>query len=128
MIQYSCSVSGNGCQDSFRIVYGRNLGGVATPQSYYRDDIPDCPASGSAVCQEIWGINRGEFVDISLTFPQHQTGFDISPLVKNFTLNDKGGRTAYFSSSIVRTSSFHQNFNFTVDNFQLLTTYKHSPW
>lgn len=119
MIQHSCSVSGNGCQDGFRIVYGRNLGGVATPQSYYRDDIPDCPASGSAVCQEIWGINRGEFIDISLTFPQHQTGFDISPLVKNFTLNDKGGRTAYFSSSIVRTSSFHQNFSFTQDPDQI---------
>ena len=119
MVQHSCSVSSNGCQAGYRIVYGHNLGGVVTPKPYYRDDIPDCPASGSAVCQEIWGINRGEFVDISLIFPKYQTGDDISPLVKNFTLNDKGGRTAYFNSSIVRTPTFLPDFGFTQNPDQI---------
>lgn len=119
MIQHSCSVSSNGCQDGFRIVYGHNLGGVVTPKSYYRDDIPDCPSSGSAVCQEIWGINRGEFVDISLTFPSNQSAYDVSPLVHNFTLVDKGGRTAYFNSSIVRVANFNSQFGFTQDPNQI---------
>ena len=119
MVPHSCSVSSNGCQDGFRIVYGHNLGGVVTPKPYYRDDIPDCPSSGSAVCQEIWGINRGEFVDISLTFPAHQTAFDVSPLVNNFTLIDKGRRTAYFNSSIVRVAGFNSTFGFTQDPNQI---------
>ena len=32
MIPHSCSVSSNGCQDGFRIVYGHNLGGIVTPK------------------------------------------------------------------------------------------------
>ena len=119
MVPHSCSVSSNGCQDGFRIVYGHNLGGIVTPKQYYRDDLPDCPSSGSAVCQEIWGINRGEFVDISMTFPTHQTAFDVSPLVNNFTLMDKGGRTAYFNSSIVRVSGFNTTFGFRQDPNQI---------
>src|SRR5690606_22755340 len=47
MVQHSCSVPSDKCQDDYRIVYGHNLGGVVTPKPYYRDDIPDCPASGS---------------------------------------------------------------------------------
>ena len=43
---------------------------------------------------------------LAMTFPSHQTAFDISPLVNDFTLMDKGGRTAYFNSSIVRVCWF----------------------
>lgn len=119
MVPHRCSISSNGCQDGFRVVYGHNLGGVVTPKPYYRDDIPDCPSSGSAVCQQIWGINRGEFIDISLTFPAHQEAWDISPLTHRFNLVDKGGRTAYFNSSIVRVPGFDETFGFTQEPNQI---------
>ncbi len=119
MVPHSCSVTSNGCQTGFRIVYGHNLGGIVTPKSYYRDDIPDCPSSGSATCQEIWGINRGEFQDISLAFPNVQSAYDISPLVNNFELVDKGGRTAYFNASIVRVSGFDPTYGFRQEPKQL---------
>jgi hypothetical protein len=113
MISHSCSVSAHGCGDGFRVVYGQNLGGVVTPVPYYRDDIPDCPSSGSAMCQEIWGINIGEFADISVTFPKEQESFDILPVSHNFSLVDKNDRTASFSASIVRVANFDPVFDFT---------------
>ena len=90
-----------------------------TAKQYFRDDLNDCPSSSSATCQEIWGVNMGEFVDISLSFPSIQTSSDIAPLAGSFTLVDKGNRTAYFNSSIVRVSAFNSTYSFTQEPNQL---------
>jgi hypothetical protein len=116
---HSCSVTNNGCQDGFRVVYGRNLGGVLSPSAYFRDDIPDCPSSSSATCQEIWGVNLGEFQDISLTFPTEELAYDIAPLTDIFTLVDKSDRTADFTASIVRISGFDPVYDFRQEPKQI---------
>ncbi|MDP4832983.1 MAG: hypothetical protein NWR41_04705 [Rickettsiaceae bacterium] len=119
MLPHTCSVTSNGCQDGFRIVYGEKLGGVLTAKQYFRNDLNDCPSSSSATCQEIWGVNMGEFVDISLPFLPIQTSSDIAPLTQDFTLVDKGNRTAHFNASIVRESGFNTTYSFTQEPNQL---------
>ncbi len=119
MLPHQCSVTSNGCQDGFRVVYGTKLGNSLTPKPYFHDDLADCPSSSSATCQDIWGINTGEFIDVTLSFPSIQTAYDISPLTKNFTLADKGGRTAYFHASIVRIPGFNSAYSFTQETNQL---------
>ncbi len=113
MIPHRCSVSSNGCQAGFRVVYGTTVGGVVTPQSYFRDDIDDCPSSTSATCQKVWGINTGEFVDQKVTFDPIQTTYSIAPLTTNFKLVDKSNREAYFNASMVRISGFNRDYGFT---------------
>ena len=113
MWPHTCSVTSNGCQGRFRVVYGEKLGGTLTAKQYFRDDLNDCPSISSATCQEIWGVNMGEFVDISLSFPAIQTSSDIAPLAGSFTLVDKGNRTAHFNSSIVRVSALNSTYSFT---------------
>ena len=118
MNPHSCSVTSDGCEDGYRVVYGRNTGGIVTPQGYFQDDIDDCP-SGSSTCQEIWGINRGEFQDISLTFPSKQTSSDTSPIAGSHDLTDRGGRVAHFSSSIVRVSTDNPDYEFRQEPKQI---------
>lgn len=113
MLPHTCSVTSNGCQDGFRVVYGEKLGSTLTAKPYFRDDLSDCPNSSSATCQEIWGVNMGEFIDISLAFPSVQTSSDMAPLAETFDLVDKGGRTAHFNSSIVKVSGFNSTYEFT---------------
>ena len=105
-IPHNCSVTANGCQDGFRIVYGLRIGSSSTPQSYYKDDSDDCPNNDSIDCQEIWGVNTSEFVDTSLAFPAIEDISDIAPLTKTISLKDKAGRYASFLVSIVRVSSY----------------------
>ncbi|MEA0970416.1 hypothetical protein Megvenef_00378 [Candidatus Megaera venefica] len=113
MRQHSCSVSSNGCQDGFRIVYATTVGGVVSAKSYFRDDIDDCPSSTTATCQKIWGINTGEFVDKKVAFAPIQTSYSTSPLTANFTLVDKSSREAYFTASMVRISGFNSQYGFS---------------
>lgn len=116
MIPHRCSVTSDGCQDGFRVVYGTEVGGVVSAQSYYRDDLKDCgDISAGATCQKIWGINTGEFVDKMMAFDPIQTIYSTAPLTTSFTLVDKGNRTAYFDASMVRTSGFNSTYEFTQD-------------
>lgn len=112
-IEHTCSVSANGCQDGFRVVYSTTVGGVESPKSYFRDDIDNCPSSTTATCQKIWGINTGEFVDQKLIFDPIQTSYSTDPLIVDFTLQDKAKRTAYFTASIARISKFNSQYGFT---------------
>jgi hypothetical protein len=115
----SCSVTSNGCLDGFRVVYGQNLGNILTPSAYFRDDIPDCPSASSATCQEIWGVNLGEFQDISLIFPTEELAYDIAPLTDSLTLVDKGERSVNFTASIVRISGYDPVFEFRQEPKQM---------
>ncbi|WP_341757744.1 hypothetical protein [Candidatus Tisiphia endosymbiont of Ditula angustiorana] len=93
-IPFKCNVTENDCEDRFRIVYTQKVGNISTPSSYYVDDLPDCnseEAKGKITCQEIWGINIGEFIDVDLAFPliQGQDATSLLPLKKTFKLSDR---------------------------------------
>ena len=91
----------------FRVVYGLRMGSTSSPQSYYMDDLTDCPNSSASSCQEIWGINTSELADVSVTFPRIQTSSDMSSIVSDtVTLTDKNGKTARYIASISRVSAF----------------------
>ena len=95
MLPHTCSVSSNGCQDGFRIVYGTVLSNVKTQvRSYFRDDLDDCTGSTTSTCQKIWGIDTAEFVDISLQFEELQNYSNILPLTTDFTLVEKKWKTS----------------------------------
>lgn len=111
MIPHRCSVSGPGCREGFRIVYGKKVGSLSTPQTYFRDDLSDCTETNVGTCQEIWGINRGEFIDVSLIFPPTQTSSDVSPIVENFTLKNVTDENVNFSASIVRVAGFNPTYD-----------------
>lgn len=71
-IPLKCSVASlNSCQDGFRIVYGQKIGKTTKPYDYYVDDLEDCDPNkvpNKIACQEVWGINTGEFIDVPLVF------------------------------------------------------------
>ncbi|MFK7974145.1 MAG: hypothetical protein AB8B66_04725 [Rickettsiaceae bacterium] len=100
--QHHCSVTKDGCQDGFRVVYGTTLGGVVTPSAYFYDDISDCPSSTSAQCQKIWGINLSEFVDVNMQFSNTETIYNTTSLSSHVSIADKEQRKVNFIASIVR--------------------------
>lgn len=106
-IDFKCSITENGCEDGFRIVYAQKVGSHSTPSSYYVDNLPDCNSSGAkdkTTCQEIWGINIGEFIDANIEFPklQNQDGNNLLKLQKIFELKDNNDEKRSFAVSIVR--------------------------
>lgn len=112
-IPMSCSVTANGCNEGFRIVYSQVMGNVETPSDYYISDIPDCPSSNSTTCQKIWGVNVGEFKDVSVKFPEIQ-GQDTSsliPIKTDVTLKDNNGKDRKLYVSISNTEDDKQNPN-----------------
>lgn len=106
-IPFSCSVTANGCEDGFRVVYAEKIGETSMPSNYFRDDLPDCGTSTNNIgCQRIWGINIGEFLDVSLLFPNVQSANDISNLTKTFSMKDTSNTTRNFTGLIPRKSYF----------------------
>ncbi|WP_425362603.1 hypothetical protein [Candidatus Tisiphia endosymbiont of Hybos culiciformis] len=106
-IDFKCSVTENGCEDGFRIVYAQKIGEHSKPSDYYVDDLPDCnsrEANGKTTCQEIWGINIGEFIDVKIEFPkvQSQDGNNLLSLKKSFELKDNNGNNRPFVVSIAK--------------------------
>lgn len=96
-IPLSCSVTANGCNQGFRIVYSQVMGSLETPSDYFISDIPDCgtaAANNSTFCQKIWGANIGEFIDVSVQFPtiQNQDTNSLLPIQQNFTLKDSNNK------------------------------------
>ncbi|WP_367364437.1 hypothetical protein [Candidatus Tisiphia endosymbiont of Nedyus quadrimaculatus] len=108
-IPFECSVTENGCEDGFRIVYAQKVGKLSTPSSYYVDDVPDCDskeAKDKITCQEIWGINIGEFIDVNLAFPliQGQDATSLLPLKKIFKLRDNVDDRSFVASITINTT------------------------
>lgn len=111
-IPLSCSVTANGCNQGFRIVYSQKMGTSSTPSDYYISDLPDCGtanANNSTTCQEIWGVNIGEFIDISIKFPMVQNQTDLTPLQQTFSLKDNNNKTRNFYASIVNKATAQQS-------------------
>ncbi|MGX6960154.1 MAG: hypothetical protein ACIPMY_02695 [Rickettsia endosymbiont of Pentastiridius leporinus] len=109
-IPLSCSVSANGCDQGFRIVYSQVMGSVETPSDYFISDIPDCgtgDAGNSASCQKIWGVNIGEFVDVSVKFPtiQGQDANSLMPIQQSFTLKDNNNKSRNLYISVSNTTT-----------------------
>lgn len=119
VIKHSCNISDsslNGCQDGFRIVYAQKTGGRSVPTNYFSDDLPDCSGTGteSAItCQEVWGINTGQFVDVPLKFPlvQEQTASSLLPLRREVSLHDSEDRQRNFVVSIVNAPTPNNSFD-----------------
>ncbi|MFY9589359.1 hypothetical protein [Rickettsia endosymbiont of Halotydeus destructor] len=108
-IPLSCSVKENGCDEGFRIVYSQKMGSRSTPNDYYISDLPDCNTANpdnSATCQEIWGVNIGEFVDVSVNFPLVQDQNSL-PIQQTFSLKDNNkdnNKARNFYAQIVNTT------------------------
>lgn len=121
MIPFSCSVSENGCEDGFRVVYAAKIGQKSMPTGYFMDDLEVCGSSSDThiSCQEIWGINIGEFKDISLTFPAIETAGNITDLIQTFALQDTNAMTRTFNASIVRQSRFDSTLKIQRDPNQI---------
>lgn len=102
-IPFSCSVSQNGCEDGFRVVYSVQAGSTYTLSSYFNDDLLDCNGTTNLNCQQIWGINTGEYIDVPLVFPSQENPANASTaLVSSASIKDTTGQTKSFSAKIVR--------------------------
>ncbi|XVN40347.1 MAG: hypothetical protein RCO49_05800 [Rickettsia endosymbiont of Argas persicus] len=113
-IPLSCSVNANGCDQGFRIVYSKVMGSIETPGDYFTSDIPDCNTTGannSTTCQKIWGVNIGEFIDVSVQFPkvQGQDAKSLLPVQQNFTLKDNNGKVRNLYASVSNTKTPRQD-------------------
>ncbi len=113
-IPLPCSVTANGCNQGFRIVYSQEIGSNSTPNDYYISDLPDCgteKANNSTTCQKIWGVNIGEFIDISVKFPmiQEQGTDNLLPLQQIFSLKDNNNKARNFYASIVNKATDQQS-------------------
>lgn len=113
-IKLTCDVTANGCNQGFRIVYSQVMDKLETPSDYFISDIPYCgtaEANNSTSCQKIWGANIGQFVDVSVQFPevQVQDKDNLMPIQQSFTLNDSNNKSRSLYASISNTKTDTQD-------------------
>lgn len=114
IVPHTCSVSSDGCNQGYRLVYALTIGTkFSKPSNYFLEDVPDCPSSTSISCQKIWGVNTGEFIDVTLQFPSIQTPIDIGAISTTFSLTSKNKEPTSFSASIVRSNTFLTTYEFS---------------
>lgn len=118
-IPHRCSVTTNGCQGGFRVVYGIKMGSTIAPQAYFRDDLADCNLSNQIACQQIWGVNTAEFVDVALTFPETESASNIASLESTINLTNNNLNSVEFSVFIPRVAVYDENLDFTPDPGQI---------
>ncbi|MCC8417405.1 MAG: hypothetical protein LN588_02615 [Rickettsia endosymbiont of Bryobia graminum] len=117
-INFSCSAtSPNSCQDGFRIVYAQKIGSTSTMSAYYDNNLQNCgpKSAGKTTCQEIWGINTGEFIDVPVTFPPEQLQTDNSSallsLEQTAKLKDPNNIERNFRVTIARNDFLDTNID-----------------
>ena len=102
--------SGSSCIEKFRLVYMPVLTSspnasstsnnksakepTASPSNYFASDLKDCDGTKNT-CQIVWGVNAGEFRDVSLSFKKIDDGKKLEPITQ--VIGDKK-----FEVSIVR--------------------------
>lgn len=120
-IPYECSGNENGCSQGVRLVYGIRNKQKITPMNYYRDDLKACGGTTDSgvldvMCQEVWGVNLSEFVDLPLVFPKTEgsSGFlGMIPLMNNFSLRDNNGKVNEYSATIVKNHHYNSDLGYT---------------
>jgi hypothetical protein len=94
-------------RSSYRLTYAM-MSGVSNTQrlTSFASDLKDCASTTStpsAFCQKVWGVNSGDYNDLTLTFPSQETTYNTSELLVNGNLLDMYNNTKTFQASIVRT-------------------------
>lgn len=92
------------CAPGFRIAYGSRTGSTSIPSNYFLNDLVGCDQNSGSTCQEVWGVNTGSFIDISLIFPQIER-YTTTPLVYNSSLPDTNNNKRNFYAAIRRQST-----------------------
>lgn len=97
-----CSVTSNGCNNGFRIVFAQRTyagtaqnkqGEMTTNFDYrilknYASDLPPCSLESNSSCQVVYGVNFGEFQDIAMTFPTLEYSYNDTLIEQTLSLND----------------------------------------
>jgi hypothetical protein len=89
----------------FRLVYGLRSEGPssqARPLESITFDQPDCSDNPNWVCQKIWGINAGDYEDISVSFPLVEGSYSTTASTNSATIIDLDGMGKNFQASVVR--------------------------
>lgn len=98
-------IPGSG-QTGFRAVYGTMMSGSIELSGSYNPSLPDCVSSSilnSTQCQTIYGINAGNFVDLSLIFPAIENGYNTNTLSATTpAILDPSGMMRTFTAAITR--------------------------
>ncbi len=115
-IPYECSVTENGCNEGIRLVYGMRNKARITPINHYRDDLDPCQNGVDILCQEVWGVNISEFIDVSLQFPKIENTSEESkliPLTEVFSLRDNNGKVNDYNAIIPRDHSYNKALEYS---------------
>ncbi|MDG1437281.1 MAG: hypothetical protein P8P83_05850 [Rickettsiaceae bacterium] len=105
--------------NDLRVVYGNKMGSTISKQEAYNSDSTDCSAIDTNNCQQIWGINKGHFEDVSLTFPADQDPTNMLPLTNTANLLYNNNNSTSINFSIVRDAEDHFDYSFTQDPGQI---------
>jgi len=128
-IPLNCGTPGKAtCKEEFRVVYVPAIGTppvstdatttvkpitaaspkgeTAAPSNYFVLDgnLPDCRLT-STNCQRVWGVNIGDYTDVSLTFTDPDNGYDLSKTVALGVISKEdqtGTDSRKFTATIVR--------------------------
>ena len=115
-IPYECSIKDNGCNQGIRLVYGIRNKDHISPIAHYRDDLDSCTNGVNVMCQEVWGVNMSEFVDVDLSFSTVSSSSDLSniiPLVHTFSLKDNNGKVNTYNATITKENTYKQDIQYT---------------
>jgi|GEM_PF-3255562 len=76
-----CAKDTEWCNKGIRLIYSTSASGLM-PQikHYYDTSMRDC-GGDTATCQEIWGVNVGDFADLTVTFPEEEEEYNVEDLV-----------------------------------------------
>ncbi|KAF8818223.1 hypothetical protein [Rickettsia endosymbiont of Cardiosporidium cionae] len=94
-----------------RLVYSVRFGGQFFISHFFFDDVNLCQNNSDDFCQELWGVNLGDFKDIILKFPAEEDSHVNTPLEQSFTLRDNMNAIKDFSASITRSAGIKIEYN-----------------
>ncbi len=91
---------------SYRVVYGIKSGAsYLTSIDGYASDLKDCSdasLTANQTCQQVWGVNTGDFNDLEIIFPNIETSYNITEQSSIGSVVDMSNNPQSFQASIVR--------------------------
>lgn len=117
-----CAIDGNWCKQGIRIIYTLQAkGAMPLMKDYFDSTAPVCSPT-SATCQGIWGVNIGNWRDITLSFPEEETGYSTSDLTSpTYSLEDPDGKIYKFKLMIPRTEREFRGDDLEPSNLYLMS-------